>query len=243
MIKSYLTYKRKASKTSSSPFVQDFITNILSKENDNQTEVETLRKALLKNKTEIEITDFGAGSKKLSNHKRRICDIAKISGTPKKYTQVLSNLTAHYNSKSVLELGTSLGLGTLSLSSKTNDITSIEGDPLIHQFSSNQLSGSNIKFVNAQFDDFIQEDEQKYDLLFIDGNHSYEATMRYADLLMKNSHDKSIFIFDDINWSDGMTKAWKEIVNSDRFSLTIDLFKLGICFRNPENSGNFIIKY
>ena len=53
---------------------------------------------------------------------------------------------------------------------------------------------------------------------------------------MEKAHDQTILVFDDIYWSKEMRQAWLEICADKRISLTIDLFKMGIVFINPNNS-------
>ena len=62
------------------------------------------------------------------------------------------------------------------------------------------------------------------DLAFIDGNHQEKPTIEYFEKILKYSHEKTIFIFDDIHWSKGMEKAWKYIIQNKKVSLSIDLF-------------------
>jgi hypothetical protein len=79
----------------------------------------------------------------------------------------------------------------------------------------------------------------------VDGNHRYEPTMQYFNLLLTKSDEHSIFIFDDIHWSSEMEKAWAEIKADARVSLTIDLFYIGIVFLRKEQKEqeHFIIRY
>ena len=54
-------------------------------------------------------------------------------------------------------------------------------------------------------------------MVFIDGNHSEDATIRYFEESIKYSDQKTILIFDDIHWSSGMEKAWDYIRKSQWF--------------------------
>jgi predicted O-methyltransferase YrrM len=206
-------------------------------------EINEYRIELLKNDATISFTDFGAGSRTNQGNTRSIKEIAKISGTPSKYANLLSKLSDHYNSSKVLELGTSLGIGTLSLNNDKNQVTTLEGDESVFNFTKQQHSQLDIRFMHTLFDDFIEKDSTIYDVIFIDGNHSKEATLKYAKELQKNSHKDSIFIFDDINWSKGMQEAWSEIIKSPDFNITIDLFKFGICFKADQKKEHFILRY
>ena len=75
---------------------------------------------------------------------------------------------------------------------------------------------------------------KSFDVLYIDGNHSYEATLRYFNLVKEYIKEDTIIVFDDIYWSEGMTKAWLEIKNDSIVSHTIDLFYFGLTFFRKE---------
>jgi predicted O-methyltransferase YrrM len=68
------------------------------------------------------------------------------------------------------------------------------------------------------------------DMAYIDGNHSYEATMRYYHWIKQKCNHNSIIVLDDIYWSDGMKKAWSEIKEDEAVTYTIDTFDLGYVF-------------
>ena len=65
-----------------SPFFFDFYKNVIrSKESqDPFTEIEKIRTNLLSNQTELVMNDLGAGSQRLNGTKRKLADIARISG-------------------------------------------------------------------------------------------------------------------------------------------------------------------
>ena len=54
--------------------------------------------------------------------------------------------------------------------------------------------------------------------------------IQYFDLILKHSHNDTIFIFDDIYWSKGMENAWNHIKHHEKSTVTIDLFFVGIVF-------------
>ena len=71
-------------------------------------------------------------------------------------------------------------------------------------------------------------------LLYIDGNHTYEATIKYFELALTKKDENTVIIFDDIYWSAGMTKAWQEIKNKKEVLLSIDTFYFGMVFFRSE---------
>lgn len=235
-----------------SPFVYDFNDNCLNRPlpTFEYDVFKKLKSAYLKNQKTIEVTDLGAGSKKLK-HQRTVAEIAKVSGSNDKFGKLLFRLVEHYQPKKVLELGTSLGLGTymLAAASENVKITTVEGCKNTFEFARRSFPASqNIK-VNFQNNDFIsflkeQESQDSYDLIFIDGDHKSESLFQQLELLQPFIHDETIIVLDDIRWSKDMLKAWKKIVAEDEFHLTIDLFRMGIVLRRShQEKEHFVIRY
>jgi len=59
---------------------------------------------------------------------------------------------------------------------------------------------------------------------------------------MVGGQKNKVLIVDDINWSDGMARAWKEIKQMPGVS-TLDLYKMGIVIRNGNLKEDLHIKY
>lgn len=221
-----------------SPLVHDFIENVL----DNSVKyysfigIEHVRSLLLKQNEAIELKDLGAGSKSIKSSLSTINILTKkVQSTPEK-AQILFRIVSFFQKKNILEIGTSLGLTTayLSNANKNGQITTIEGDQRVSNLAQknfNTLKLNNIKLINEPFDEIIpQLLKNKFDLVFFDGNHSKEATLRYFYWLVEYANEDSIFIFDDIYWSSEMKQAWQEICNFDKVMLSLDIFSLGIVF-------------
>ena len=221
-----------------SPLVHDFIENVL----DNSVKyysfigIEHVRSLLLKQNEAIELKDLGAGSKSIKSSLSTINILTKkVQSTPEK-AQILFRIVSFFQKKNILEIGTSLGLTTayLSNANKNGKITTIEGDQVVSNLAQknfNTLKLNNIKLINEPFDEIIpQLLKNKFDLVFFDGNHSKEATLRYFYWLVEHANEDSIFIFDDIYWSIEMKQAWQEICNFDKVMLSLDIFSLGIVF-------------
>ena len=87
----------------------------------------------------------------------------------------------------------------------------------------------------GNFDDILPNliQDSAFDFVLLDGNHSYEATVRYVNLLLSQNNPPAVIILDDIYWSKGMTKAWSEIIARPDFQLSLDLFELGILLCRP----------
>lgn len=202
--------------------------------------IEAYRNTLLKNTDQIQITDFGSGSKVFKTNTRRVNAIAKTSGTNLKNAKLLYRLVRYFKARTILELGTNLGIGTqaMALANPNTNIISIEGCPQLSKFASQNFSSqklSNIDCIQGQFEDSIQRLPQPaWDLIFFDGHHSKKATLKYFEMLVPTAHNDSVFIFDDIYWSKGMTEAWTIIKNHPKVTVTVDTYNWGLVFFRKE---------
>ena len=238
-----------------SPFVFSFIKKVLNTttQGDWVNDIENYRAALLNNQHEINIVDLGAGAIRETNQTKKISVIARGSLKSKKYSTLLNRIVAYYRPNTVLEMGSSFGITTCYLAQAIplGKVVTMEGAPAIakealHTFSN--LGFSNIQLIEGDFDKSLPlyfNMTTTIGLAYVDGNHSYEPTMCYFNLLLAKSNQDSILIFDDIHWSSEMEKAWKEIKEDERVSLTFDLFYIGIVFLKKENKEkeNFIIRF
>lgn len=237
-----------------SPFVYDFVELYLYKKLDVSIykPIENIRKELLKNNQAIHFEDLGAGSKKVNSKIPTIKSLAKNSLKSKKHAKLIAQLAQYTKAKTIIELGTSLGTTSLYISrlNPKAQIYTVEGSPEIAKIAKQQfdkLNAKNIEVIIGNFDDQLLpllEKTEPFDLIFIDGNHTKEATLHYFEQSLKYCHDKSIFVFDDIYWSEGMKQAWTTIKQHSQVSLSMDFFFLGCVFINPDFSKEeFIIRY
>lgn len=227
-----------------SPFVFDFIIHVLNdkKKYHCYSKLELLRKQLLVNDASIEVEDFGAGSAVIPFKNRKINDIASSSLKKKKYAQLLFRIGKYYSSKTIVELGTSFGITTCYLASANPDskVFTFEGSKNIAEIALNNFEKcglKNIELIEGNFGKTLSANIDKMeniDLLFIDGNHRKKATLEYFNFFQKKSTEQSVFIFDDIHWSEEMEEAWKLIQQYDSVTLSIDLFFVGLVFFNTD---------
>jgi len=69
--------------------------------------------------------------------------------------------------------------------------------------------------------------------------------MNYFKQALEKKNVNSIFVFDDIYWSEEMQQAWKEICAHNEVTLSLDLFYFGIVFFRTENKEkeHFVLKF
>ena len=62
-------------------------------------------------------------------------------------------------------------------------------------------------------------------------------------MLLPTINNNTIFIFDDIYWSKGMTEAWETIKKHPQVTVTIDTFFWGfVSFRKEQAKEHFTIR-
>ena len=248
----YITSKNEHSVHS--PFVYNFVTNVIYKKSKVRTskKIKRLKQQLFKLKDKINIVDFGAGSNINKSKERQVKDIAINSAKNEKFGKLLYRTSQHSKAQNIIELGTSLAISTcyLAKANPLGHIYSFEGCPETIKIAKKNLAYLDINNVSIIEGDFKLTLENKLkkiktvDFVFIDGNHQEKATIQYFDLILKYSHNDTIFIFDDIYWSKGMENAWNHIKHHEKSTVTIDLFFVGIVFIKKELSKeNFKIRF
>lgn len=208
---------------------------------------------LKRNRDELVIIDRGAGSKHLKSKKRRISSIARNGITKKKYGRLISRLVVHLKPINIIELGTSFGVGTIFLYiGKTNEsrIFTVEAEESLHKLATEKFKSLTFKSIHAiqgEFDHVLPDlvkNLDSVDLVYVDGNHRKEPTIRYFEWILEKKNDNTVIIFDDINWSSEMKDAWNIIKSNPHVRLSVDLFQLGIVFfRQDLSKEDYVIFY
>ncbi len=253
-LKTYLRFLKNSSNQHGvhSPFVYDLLTKCLyNKQLPRQDNtLKQHRDWLLNNTAEIEVTDFGAGSRVFKSNLRKVSAIAKNAGMTKKRQRLLSKLIAYLKPIEILEIGTSVGLAAAAMRSgdESARITTVEGCPKtsgVARAGFDTFSFDNLELVTMKFDDFFDSAHFRSDIdfAFVDGNHSKEATLTYFEKLLPNMTNEGVIVFDDIYWSPAMTEAWKEICAHKKVTVSIDTYQWGLVFfRKEQQKEHFILR-
>lgn len=237
-----------------SPFVFELYTKIIQAKTKFSIfeEIENLRKKLLKNRTIIEITDFGAGSRIYKTNQREIRQIAKSAEKNPKFGKLLFRLIHHFKPSTILDLGTSLGITTIyeSIAYDNSKIFTFEGCPATAEIAKHnfeELACKNIEIIVGNIDETLPQklaQIQQIDFAFFDANHRYEPTIKYFEQCLEKVTEKSVFVFDDIHWSEEMHEAWQVIKNHPQVMISIDLFYVGlIFFRKNQPKQEFVLRF
>jgi hypothetical protein len=222
-------------------FIDNFQINVLKDTlmNTDFEKIEKIRSILLQDSTPLPSVDFGAGSKrKLPN--RTIGDITRIASVNERYGRLLYRLARYYNPSHIIEMGTAAGISTqyLATGNPHAEVITVEGNPHLAELASRNFRINRIKNI-PQLVKYIGPG----DIVYIDGNHTAEATWRYYSAFTAKGKNP-ILVFDDINWSQDMRSAWKNIRSHASQGVIVDLFHMGIYFNNLHTPKQiFLINY
>lgn len=208
------------------------------------------RRTLLADHREIDVTDFGAGSRVFRSNRRKISDIARHAGIYGKRARLLFRVARYFQPDTILEIGTSVGLATsaLALGNPKSRVITLEGCPETAAVARAQLKAAgitNVEVVNTEFRKFLSDVSAfpAPQLVFFDGHHTEEATLAYFEALLPHATDDAVWIFDDIHWSAGMERAWKAIQRHPAVTVTIDTYQWGLVFfRKGQAREDFVLR-
>jgi predicted O-methyltransferase YrrM len=213
--------------------------------------LEVVRRVMKNDNRRIQTVDFGAGSKMNNRSERSVKSIASTAVKRKKYAEILFKLADFVGANRILELGTSIGMSTayLAKARKTARIYTLEGCAATANVAKeylHQLAIHNVEITVGNFDDTLStvlEKESSFDVIFLDGNHREEPTIRYFEQVLSKINEQSVVVVDDIHWSAEMEKAWETIRQHPQVTISIDIFEMGILFFNTSlTQQHFVLK-
>jgi predicted O-methyltransferase YrrM len=198
--------------------------------------IEEFRRSFIKGKGSVNITDFGAGSKISDKDTRTVRSIAKGGISTSKYSKLFQELIRYFQCRTIVELGTSLGINTLYLATSGPEVKvwTFEGCiPVanIAEKTFRDLGQNNIELIKGNIDSTLPRllpGSVDIDFVLIDANHTYRSTLNYFNQLKPKLSDHAVVVIDDIYWSKDMSKVWSDISAKFPEVACIDIYKCGI---------------
>ena len=212
--------------------------------------IERLRRELAGSSEEISIMDFGAGTAgdgltEEDMYRGRLCtrklgDVCENTSKRQLWAEMMFRLIRELKPSVCLELGTSLGIsgaymGAAAELNGHGRVTTLEGADSLARIARGNFDRLGLKRVDVtvgRFQDTMETvlgELEHVDFAFIDGHHDEKATLDYFDKLYPFLTENAVVVFDDINWSDGMKRAWGAISSDKRVRVPVDLKSMGIC--------------
>ena len=165
---------------------------------------------------------------------------------------MLFRLVKWLNPDSILELGTSLGISTmyLSLAFPGTQVVTVEGcidSANLARENFDKHNQKNIQVLTGEFHERLEEALQLVPspgLIFFDGDHRKQATLDYFEQCLQHIKPETVFVIDDIYWSQGMEEAWQAICAHPDTKVCVDLFYFGVVFfRDELSKENFKLRF
>jgi len=227
-----------------SPFLYSWICKIHDRHYTRAPLSRKYRRQLLKERGSFVKNEKGAGSQKLGTE-RLISQEARVSGANKTYGSFLANCVAHMKAKRILELGTSLGIGTSFLiegSKGKSEITSVDACSESQQIAREKLMAyypdHSINLINKSFEEFFNSAEYgKFDFIVLDGDHRGVKVLEYIKLLKPIMEENAVIIIDDIRWTRDMYNAWRTLCEDKDFQLSLEYLRFGVLVKNENLSS------
>ena len=233
-----------------SPFVFDLITSCFYKKKDKNdlTIFLNYKKKLSRNSSLLEFSNFNFISNLLFSNKKKRSRIIENLGISNGRAGLLINIIQYLKPKSILEIGTSLGIVTVALSSaqESSKITTLDENEktvniIREMFKKNTFK--NVKFLAGNFDITLPLALNNSDFIYFKGKNINETTLKYFEFSLTYIHNDSVILFENIHSDKESEKIWNHIKNNKKVTVTIDTFFWGfVFFRKEQEKEHFIIR-
>lgn len=176
------------------------------------------------------------------DHGERLAEATKAAtwmSLPPVWGRFLMRLVRELAPGSCLELGTGFGLSTayqaaaLELNGEGR-ITSLDQSALtdIAQPELERLGlAERAELVGGWIEDTLPEVLERVapiDYALLDADHTEEGTLSAFDAITPHLGDGAVVVLDDVNWTDGMRRAWAAIADRNGVEATVGMRRVGI---------------
>lgn len=161
---------------------------------------------------------------------------------PPIWAELLYRLVRDTERRTILELGTNLGISAAYLAAATRrhggTVLTMDGAPARVELARalHAELGLPVEHVVGKLGQTLPAVLARchdIDLAFLDADHRRRQTLAYLDAIAPNLAPDALVVFDDIRWSPGMAEAWADLRRDRRFALVVDLVTMGICVVGP----------
>ncbi len=219
-----------------SPFVYNLITKVIEERNPyyRYHDIELIRKKLLYKEDSF----FQTGKTKLP-----LAEIVKKKAIRPKHGALLFRLTNYFKPDKILQIGTSLGLSTLYISSYKPGLTCVSLEPdkdysLISKWVYENGARTSIDLQTGAYRDKlpgILNKMKKVDFVFMNIHDDSSENNYIFNECIKHTHNESVFVMEGIKNNQVTRNFWNETCTHPEVTVTIDLTSIGIIFFNKKH--------
>ena len=149
--------------------------------------------------------------------------------------RLLAALVRSTGAQRVIELGTNVGISGTYLASALPEggrlftvDQSGERQALARELFAEAGVTDRVEVVTGSFSEALESiAEGGFDVAFVDGDHTFGATIWLVETLVEYAHPGSFIVVDDITHSSEMRRAWRSLRTRDRVK-AISLSDLGV---------------
>ena len=215
--------------------------------------IERIRKTTTRSTQAITVRDYGARKPgdALSDAdmaegvlvRKIVGEICRIASKGPASAAVLFSLIRQLKPQRCVEMGTCVGIsgayiGAALALNGAGRLVSLEGDEAVAAIARRNFAALGLAQVTVVVGPFHRTlvpalaAATPVDFLFVDGHHDEHATQRYFETALDYLAADSLAVFDDINWSDGMRRAWHAVAAHPACVGTFSLSDFGIALVN-----------
>jgi predicted O-methyltransferase YrrM len=212
--------------------------------------IEQRRRATNSSKEVIKYQDYGAGTPDARRQAAEMARGVEVEEVVGKISRVCSkspalaallfSIVRQQKPESCVEMGTCVGISGAYIAAalhlnRRGRLVTLEGGAALAEvarrnFAALSLDGI-VEIVVGPFHETLLDvlrAAAPVDFIFIDGHHDEQATKDYVAMALPFLSSQAVAVFDDINWSDGMKRAWSSITAGPRCAVQFSLRDLGI---------------
>lgn len=222
-----------------SPFVFNLITKVIEEKCSYYSfyDIELLRKQLLFKNERITYPDRRNKGKLRS---RSIGEIVKREAIKAKHGALLFRLVNYFKSVHILQLGPTMGLSTLYLTSYSSGLhcIALEAIPEFASIARQVFDKAARNPIDLRIGSYkellpvVLKEMNQIDFIFFNTLYEQDYNLWLFNECVKHVHDGTVFVFEGIKESRKMREFWKDICLHPDVTVTLDLYSLGIVIFN-----------
>lgn len=196
----------------------------------------------------LTVQDHGAGTRRhalqddaagVRQDQRVVADVYGTAASPHPWALFLFKLVRELRPRYVLELGTNLGVSACYLNTALalngqGRLTTVEGDASFAEIARHHLARTTrhpVDVVVGRFQDVLPELLPRIaplDLVFLDGHHEEEATLRYFEQIAPYLSPRACVVFDDVEPWRGVYQAYRRLHRARPDLFAVHLGKIAL---------------
>jgi len=217
-----------------SPFVFDLITNVIENKCAYYScdDISWIRKQLVQNNRFIH---YGGNQITVKKAIQRY-------GISQKEGEFLFRLTNHYKPRTILAIGSSLGLTPLYLTRYDSTVQCVTleceqdfAEMAVHLL--NKETNPSLQIRTGAYHELLPESVLQFariDCLFIDKNFEINDLDAIFNHCLPFIHDNTFCVLAGIHLSSDRHHCWKQIAQHPAVTVAVDLFQMGLLFFQPK---------